>query len=67
MEFNNGQKRTIQAALDFFYNSSNQVFEFAGNPGTGKSVVMGEILRQIQNRSRIPIERIAPMAYTGAA
>ena len=67
MEFNNGQKRTIQTALDFFYNSSNQVFEFAGNPGTGKSVVMGEILRQIQNRSRIPIERIAPMAYTGAA
>lgn len=67
MEFNRGQKRTIQAALDFFYNSSEQVFEFAGNPGTGKSVVMGEILRQIQNRSNIKLERIAPMAYTGAA
>lgn len=67
MEFNKGQKRTIQAGLDFFCNSSKQVFEFAGNPGTGKSVVMGEILRQIQQRYKIPIERVAPMAYTGAA
>lgn len=67
MIFNRGQQRTINAALDFFYNSSQQVFELAGNPGTGKSVVMGEILRQIQERSRIQLERIAPMAYTGAA
>ena len=68
MEFNRGQQRTINAALDFFYNKpSEQVFEFAGNPGTGNSVVMGEILRQIQERSNINIERVAPMAYTGAA
>ena len=67
MEFNLGQKRTIDAALNFFFNSSNQVFEFAGNPGTGKSVVMGEILKRIQERTNIPPERIAPMAYTGAA
>ena len=68
MQFNKGQARTIEAALDFFYNKpSQQVFEFAGNPGTGKSVVMGEILRRIQERSHISIERIAPMAYTGAA
>lgn len=68
MEFNTGQKRVIEDALDFYYNRpSEQVFEFAGNPGTGKSVVMGEILRRIQERSRINMNRVAPMAYTGAA
>lgn len=68
MEFNSGQKRVINDALDFYYNRpSEQVFEFAGNPGTGKSVVMGEILRRIQEKSNISMTRVAPMAYTGAA
>lgn len=68
MEFNRGQKQVIDDALDFFYNKpSQQIFEFAGGPGTGKSVVMGEILRRIIARSKIPLSRIAPMAYTGAA
>jgi len=65
--FNQGQSNAIKEALHWFSNSSEQIFEISGNPGTGKSVVINEILTQIQNKYKIPMERIAPMAYTGAA
>ena len=67
MIFNKGQSQIIDEAVKWYFNSPDQVFEIAGNPGTGKSVVINEILNQIINRKKIPIERIAPMAYTGAA
>lgn len=40
-----------------------QVFQISGGPGTGKTEVINEILR----RSRIPLNRVAPMAYIGQA
>lgn len=61
--FNEGQKRIIKKGVDHIKNSSKQVFQFAGEAGTGKSVVLNEIA----NQSGIPKQRIAPMAYTGAA
>lgn len=67
MIFNKGQTRAINDAVNWFGNSSEQVFEIAGNPGTGKSVVINEILNRIQSKYKIKPNRIAPMAYTGAA
>lgn len=40
-----------------------QVFEYAGRAGTGKTYTMYQICKD----SGIPMERILPMAYTGAA
>lgn len=57
------QQQIIEAAVDWYFNSSEQVFQFAGNPGTGKSVTLNEILNEIG----IDPDRVAPMAYVGAA
>lgn len=57
------QERIVQAGVDFYRNSSEQVFQIAGNPGTGKSVVLNEIFRRLQ----IPANRVAPMAFVGSA
>lgn len=63
MKFNRGQEMVIQDGVDWYNNSSEQVFEFAGKAGTGKSVVLNEIIRRL----KIPRHRIAPMAYIGQA
>ena len=55
------QQEIVNKAVHWYYNSPEQVFQFAGNPGTGKSVVMNAIIRAIN----IPLERVAPMAYIG--
>lgn len=57
------QQKIVDAAVRWYYNSSEQVFQFAGNPGTGKSVVMNAII----DRIRVAKDRVAPMAYVGAA
>lgn len=57
------QQEIVNRAVDWYYNSSEQVFQFAGNPGTGKSVVMNAIINAIG----LPEESVAPMAYIGAA
>lgn len=57
------QQHIVDAAVFWYYNSSQQIFQFAGNPGTGKSVVMNAIIKAIG----ISQERVAPMAYIGAA
>ena len=57
------QQGIVNAAVNWYYNSSEQVFQFAGNPGTGKSVVMDAIISAIG----IDRDRVAPMAYIGAA
>lgn len=57
------QERLVEEAVDFYKNSSEQVFQFTGPPGTGKSITLFEILRRLHLRS----ETVAPMAYTGAA
>lgn len=57
------QQFIVDRAVDWYYNSSSQIFQFAGNPGTGKSVVMDAIIKAIG----LPNEAVAPMAYIGAA
>ena len=44
---NPGQEAVVNAAIDFYKNSSEQVFQFTGPPGTGKSVVLSEILKRL--------------------
>lgn len=39
------------------------MFQFTGPPGTGKSVVLFEILKRLN----LPLTEVAPMAFTGAA
>lgn len=63
MDFNKQQKTVLKNAYDHLYLSSNQVYQFAGKAGTGKTEVMKEIIRQ----SRIPMHRIAIMTYIGQA
>lgn len=63
IQLNRGQEDIVSKAIDWYKNSSEQVFQIAGNPGTGKSVVLNEII----SRLKLKIEDVAPMAYTGAA
>ena len=58
------QQFIVDKAIDWFYNDSNQVFEFDGGPGTGKSVVLNEI---IQRLNLDPLTEVAPMSFIGAA
>lgn len=63
IELNNDQEELVTQLLDFYYNSPEQVFQYAGPAGTGKSVVLGEFVR----RAGIDPYSIAPMSYVGAA
>lgn len=57
------QQKIVNEAVKWYYNSPEQIFQFAGNPGTGKSVVMNAIIQAIG----LPLDKVAPMAYIGAA
>lgn len=61
--FNDEQEQVIQAGVHHIRNSSEQVFQYTGGPGTGKTEIMWEIVR----RSGVPLSRIAPMAFIGQA
>lgn len=61
--FNRDQERIINEALDHINNSSELTYQFSGAAGTGKSVVLNEIIR----RSGFRREEIAPMSYIGQA
>ena len=63
MIYNEGQERVLQAGVHHLLHSSNQVFEYTGGPGTGKTEVLMEILR----RAKVPMKKVAPMAYIGQA
>ena len=60
---NEGQEKTVQEAVNWYYNSSDQVFEIAGWAGTGKSVVLHEVI----NRLHLNENEYMAMAYTGQA
>lgn len=60
---NEGQEQIRQQAVDWFYHSSEQVFEIEGPAGSGKSVLIYEILKSLQ----LTHAQILPMAYTGQA
>ena len=60
---NTDQEKVVNAALKFLRSDHQQVFEFDGPAGSGKSVVLHEII----NRAHLSYNQVAPMAYTGAA
>lgn len=60
---NAGQEAVRKAAVDWFYNSSEQVFEISGGAGTGKTFTIWEILKSL---GLSPGQYMA-MAYTGQA
>lgn len=63
MIFNDEQEKVIAEAIDWFNNSSEQIFQISGSAGTGKTTVLKEII----NRLKLANDEVAPMAYTGAA
>ena len=62
-QLNRGQEKVVNEAIRWFRNSSEQVFQYSGNAGTGKSVVLNEIIRRL----RLKDYEVAPMSYVGAA
>lgn len=63
MILNQGQQAVLDAAINWFYNSSEQIFEFDGEAGTGKSVTLNAIIKALKLKEY----QYMPMAYTGAA
>lgn len=61
---NEEQKIIIKQAIDWFHSGTNQVFEFSGPPGSGKSFVLNEIVKWL---NLDPLTQIAPMSFTGSA
>ena len=57
------QEKTVQDAIHWFKHESKQVFEIAGEAGTGKSVVLFEIIKRLKLK---PYQYMS-MAYTGQA
>lgn len=57
------QEELVNEAVKFYYNSSEQVFQYTGPAGTGKTMVM----RAIIDRLGLSLDEIAPMTYVGAA
>ena len=47
IELTQKQQYIVDQAVKWYFNSSEQIFQFAGNPGTGKSVVMHEIANRL--------------------
>lgn len=60
---NQGQAQTVSDGIQWFNNSSEQIFEIDGEAGTGKSVVLYEIVNQLGLKPY----QIMPMAFTGQA
>jgi exodeoxyribonuclease-5 len=60
---NDEQEDTVSGAIDWYLNSPEQVFQYAGKAGTGKSVVLAEFIR----RMNFSLADVAPMSYIGAA
>ena len=62
-DLNTQQQRIHDLALDWYRNSPEQLFQIAGAAGTGKSVLIGEILRSLHLKS----SSVLAMTFTGAA
>lgn len=61
---NKDQLNVVRKAVSWFLDSPEQIFQFSGGPGTGKSFTLNAIVDEILKIKKI---KIAPMAYTGAA
>jgi len=60
---NEGQEKLLKAIYNWFFHSSELVFQYSGGPGTGKTFC----LMQAIQRLGLSMEEILPMAYIGAA
>ena len=63
MQLNNDQQRIHDLALSNLHKGYRQVYEYGGAAGTGKTYTLYSICED----SGIPMSRILPLAYTGAA
>lgn len=63
IELNKAQKHVVKEAIKWYNHSDSRLFQFTGEAGTGKSVV----LRSIVDELGLAQEEVAPMAYIGAA
>lgn len=61
---NKEQQFVVDQAVEWFYKSDEQVFQYDGVPGAGKSVVLMEI---IQKLGLDILTEVAPMSFTGTA
>lgn len=64
IKLNQEQEFVANKAIDWFYNGIDQIFQYAGVPGAGKSVVLMEI---IQRLGLNVMTETAPMSFTGTA
>lgn len=60
---NKEQEEAANRAVYWFHYSSQQYFSIVGYAGTGKSVVISEIIRRL----KLKPEEVLPIAYTGQA
>ena len=63
-QLNEGQRYIVEEAVKWYYNSHEQVFQYDGPPGSGKSVVLMEIIKRL---GLDVMTEIAPMSYIGSA
>ncbi len=61
---NSDQRFIVNAAVDWFKNSTEQLFQYDGPPGSGKSVVLNAIVKELGLNI---YKEIAPMSFIGAA
>ena len=60
---NEGQQYVSDEAVNWYYNSSDTLFQIDGEAGTGKSVVLNDIVKRLGLKDG----EILAMAYTGQA
>ena len=58
------QEYIINQELDWFLNSNEQIFQYDGKAGTGKSFVMNEMVKRMGLN---PLNEIAAMSFIGSA
>ena len=63
-KLNSDQEYIVSEAVNWFYRSSEQVFQYDGPPGSGKSVVLNAIVERLGLDIR---HEVAPMSFIGAA
>lgn len=63
-KLNPGQEFVTNEAVNWYLHSHEQIFQYTGGPGTGKSVVLNEIISRLRLN---PLTEVAAMSFIGAA